>query len=84
MGQRSGNAAAMMVDKNASARLADDGEHVEFWHVCTFDRKVMALLPVNTASGWTVANKDPLTLNPSVQCLACDWHGWILKGECVK
>ena len=59
--------------------LADDGEHVEFWHDCT-ERRNQATLPLG-AEGWTVETKAPLTVRPSVQCGDCGLHGWITNGQ---
>jgi hypothetical protein len=30
---------------------------------------------------WTVESLDPLTLSPSIRCLACDNHGFIRGGR---
>ena len=59
--------------------LTDDGEHVEIWHDCT-QRRAQALLPLG-ANGWTVEQKTPLTVRPSVLCGDCQLHGWITNGE---
>lgn len=74
----------MITDPNASAMLADDGEHIEFRHQCMSDKTVVGLLPINPQTGWAVICKDPLTVTPSVLCKTCGWHGWIQNGECVK
>jgi hypothetical protein len=70
--------AAPVNPRNVEFRLADDGEHVEIWHDCT-ERRNQATLPLGSG-GWTVQQKDPLTVNPSVQCGDCGLHGWITGG----
>jgi len=73
----------VFVDSNASAKLADDGKHVEFTHVCVFGATLTGALPLGD-DGWAVVTKIPLTVEPSVQCDRCKWHGWIINGECVR
>ena len=29
---------------------------------------------------WTVVNRDPLTLQPSIHCMVCGTHGYIIDG----
>lgn len=33
--------------------------------------------------GWTVKQREPLTLDPSIDCGACPLHGWIKEGRWV-
>jgi hypothetical protein len=34
---------------------------------------------------WLVAQRDPLTLSPSVNCVGCcGWHGWLKNGEWTR
>jgi hypothetical protein len=59
----------------AEAVLLDDG-HVQFTHQC-LDGPDTTILP---NSKWHVVQKDPLTVQPSVHCRRCEWHGWIENG----
>jgi hypothetical protein len=34
--------------------------------------------------GWEVLQREPLTLSPSIQCRACDDHGFIQNGRWVR
>jgi len=66
--------------RNVTFGLAEDGEHVEVWHDCDahFDR-AYAMLPLG-GNGWTVEQRDPLTVRPSILCRGCQLHGWISNG----
>lgn len=37
----------------------------------------------HNADGWDVLQFEPLTLSPSLQCRACDHHGFITNGRWV-
>lgn len=67
--------------RNVEFRLAEDGEHVEVWHDCDahFGR-AQATLPLG-ANGWTVQQREPLTVTPSILCHGCQLHGWITDGR---
>jgi hypothetical protein len=59
----------------ADAVLLDDG-HVQFTHLCA-DGEETCILPNGK---WHVVQADPLTVQPSVHCRRCEWHGWIENG----
>lgn len=40
-------------------------------------------LPLGT-EGWTVVQRNPLTLSPSLLCKNCGLHGFIREGKWVK
>lgn len=63
--------------------LSEDGEHVEVWHNCLPERhadRAYAMLPLG-ANGWTVEQREPLTVRPSILCHECQCHGWITEGQ---
>ena len=55
----------------------DETGHVVWIHWCRGER-VEATLP-NT--GWRVIRAEPLTVEPSVSCDRCGWHGTITDGQ---
>lgn len=59
----------------AEAVLLEDG-HVQFTHLCLNEEET-CILP---NSEWRVVQAEPLTVEPSVCCDACGWHGWIGNG----
>lgn len=63
-------------------RLSDDGEHVEWDHDCPVHApmRAEATLPLG-AHGWTVQQREPLTVTPSILCRGCGLHGYITAGE---
>lgn len=63
----------------ASAVLLDDG-HVQFTHLCRTGEQT-SVLPNGK---WHVVQREPLTVQPSVCCNACGWHGWIENGSAVN
>jgi hypothetical protein len=81
------------VDPAPRFRLGDDGEdgtYVEWTHTCDspggrwWCEEVggddpPALLPVGPG-GWTVVQRDPLTVTPSILCHGCGCHGFITDG----
>lgn len=36
-----------------------------------------------TGPVWTVEQRDPLTLSPSIVCKCGGWHGWVRDGQWV-
>lgn len=62
----------------ATAALLPDG-HVEFTHECNGEGAT-ATLPMPP---WRVLVGTPLTVEPSVRCRSCGWHGWIANGLAV-
>lgn len=60
-----------------STAVLDDTGHVVWTHLCRGEQ-VEATLP-NT--GWRVVQHEPLTVEPSVACDRCGWHGWITDGK---
>lgn len=65
--------------KNVEFALAEDGEHVEMTHDCIRTR-ALAILPLGS-NGWTVQQRTPLTVKPSILCHTCQLHGWITNGQ---
>lgn len=65
--------------RNTTFSVIDDGEHVEVWHDCTRVR-AQAILPIG-GNGWTVEQREPLTVRPSILCHTCQLHGWITEGQ---
>ena len=71
-----------------SFRFDEDMQRVEFTHNC----KQMDGEPLTTFlpnSGWSVVQKDPLTVTPSIHCnpgglIGECLHGWIRDGEWVR
>lgn len=57
------------------AQLLDDG-HVQFTHECRNGTETTVL----PSPPWKVTNTEPLTVEPSVHCTECGWHGWIHGG----
>jgi Family of unknown function (DUF6527) len=58
--------------------VAEDGQGVEFIHVCTsFVRR--ARLPLG-ADGWSW-DPETQTVSPSIHCLTCDTHGFWENGK---
>lgn len=37
-----------------------------------------------TLPPWSIASRDPLTIDPSIDCGACAVHGWIRDGAWVN
>jgi hypothetical protein len=71
-----------------SFRFDEESQHVEFTHNCkqTEGEPLVTLLP---NSKWTVVQKDPLTVTPSIHCnpggrLGECLHGWITDGKWVS
>lgn len=69
----------------AEFRIADDGEHVEFRHPCPANGNLdpdpaFANLPIGP-NGWTIEQREPLTVRPSILCRRCGLHGWITNGR---
>ena len=74
--------------------LDEDGKHVWFKHDCLphLDKwrlengfTIEHILPMTAEKGWTVTQKEPLTLTPSIQCLAgCNTHGFFTNGKWVS
>jgi hypothetical protein len=69
-----------------------DGEHFWFDHECRpadnptlHDWRIESgfssahMLP-NGPDGWTITQKDPLTVEPSILCGACGVHGFFRNG----
>lgn len=77
--------------------LDDDGRHVLFWHRCNYvgiqaDGTVLGRLPATEITqgmlpagdtAWTVVQRDPLTVTPSILCSSCGCHGFITGGKWV-
>ncbi|MEV6897464.1 DUF6527 family protein [Amycolatopsis sp. NPDC051372] len=69
----------------AEFRIADDGEHVEFRHPCSANGGLdpdpaFAALPIGK-NGWSIEQREPLTVRPSINCKRCGLHGWITDGR---
>ena len=77
-------------------QLDEDGEHVWYYHHCNFvglqDDGTVAghlplaeeeqhMLPRGKEKCWTVVQREPLTVVPSIQCGSCGLHGFITDGE---
>lgn len=63
--------------------------YVHFHHDCINgygdafrSRGSIPLLP--HARGWTLVSADPLTVTPSVLCIACQTHGFITDGKWIS
>lgn len=71
--------------------LDDDGVHVWWQHDCTDPIKALHgsrlrtdfMLPQGHGTFWTVVQREPLTLTPSILCTGCGCHGFITNGEWV-
>lgn len=62
-----------------------DGMHFWWEHDCSFHgKRVRGVLPFGTEKGWTVTQKEPLTVTPSIHCLGCGTHGFITNGEWIS
>lgn len=85
-------------DPGVTFALDEDGEHLWYYHHCTFrglrdDGKVIGgidladepqhMLPRGKEKCWTVVQRDPLTVVPSILCEACGLHGFITDGQWV-
>lgn len=70
-------------------RLADDGVHFEWSHDCIAhmggeNRPYRSEVTMPHSGGtWRVVQAEPLTVTPSIHCLACGTHGWITNGEWI-
>lgn len=76
--------------------LDADGEHVWWAHDCTSgaEREPGAPIPVTPEPQhmlprgkekcWTVLQREPLTMVPSILCSDCGCHGFITNGEWVS
>jgi hypothetical protein len=79
--------------------LDEDGIHVWWYHQCAHvgindDGTVtggfeitehdQSMLPRGKEKCWTVVQREPLTLVPSILCLACGTHGFITNGVWVS
>lgn len=61
--------------------LVDDGTVLQVTHACVIDvARVVCRLPIR-ASWWQVLQERPLTVIPSIRCLACGMHGFVTDGE---
>lgn len=70
---------------NIRFQLDDDETHILWWHKCNHGEHhdlYPARLP-NSQAGWTVVQKDPLTVTPSIMCGSCKTHGFITNGKWV-
>lgn len=78
--------------------LDEDGVHVWWYHHCTHqglqpDGRVgggfeitefeQTMLPRGKEKCWTVMQRVPLTVAPSIECKACGTHGFIRNGAWV-
>lgn len=62
-------------------RLDNDQTHI--WFSCPH-MDIEALLPAGGGSGWTVEQKEPLTVRPSILNQPCGCHGFIIDGKWVQ
>jgi hypothetical protein len=65
-----------------SWRTYEDGRR-EFMFVCPGNHgpSVIPIQPPHP-KGWTWdGNEDKPTLNPSIHCMSCGWHGFMRNGE---
>jgi hypothetical protein len=60
------------------------GGRVAITHRCNPDKfgdhPVLALLPYTSPDGWKVTKTEPLTVQPSIRCSICGFHGHITDG----
>ena len=72
--------------------LDEDGEHFWWWQECDAELDAWRLevgfkrehmLPLGP-DGWTLVQKDPLTIAPSILCGICKTHGFWRDGKWVK
>lgn len=78
------------LENRISFHVDEDGVHVWFTHCCkqTDGEELRTMLP-NGPQGWTIQNRDPLTVTPSIHCNPGDrigecLHGWITNGKWVS
>jgi hypothetical protein len=70
--------------------LDEDGDHFYWLHSCEglvgrwwaeeSGQLSGGLLPLGP-EGWTLVQKEPLTVTPSLLCRECGLHGFITDGE---
>ncbi len=78
-----------MADRYPRCWLAEDGEHVMFSHRCAqIGGEVLETMLPNGPQGWTIQNREPLTVSPSIHCnpggtIGTCLHGWWREGKWV-
>lgn len=67
-------------------RYLDGGlDGIAWWHACNgVDREDYMPMQPAWKDGWVVEQVQPLTLSPSIMCLACQFHGFIRDGKWVS
>lgn len=60
---------------------AERPEGIDYWHTCSNGKRRIGWLPLNTPKGWTLVQREPLTISPSVLCPVCNHHGHIKNGK---
>lgn len=56
-----------------------------WWHPCETGRRedYVNTEPVGPNPGWVLVSDSPVTLTPSMRCLACGFHGHVVDGRWV-
>lgn len=68
-------------------RVLEDGFHFEWSHDCRHqvtgcEFRDVTIMP-HSGGTWRVEQPEPLTVRPSINCLACGTHGFITNGKWV-
>lgn len=60
-----------------------DGQPVEFaeYHFDANGDQCGGISPIGGDEGWQLRSVNPPTVFPSINCLFCDSHGFVIKGK---
>jgi len=64
--------------------LDDKFEGLAYWHPTPTGQVCQGYVYFDDDTGWKLRSEQPLTIEPSLLCLACGHHGVITNGRWVE